>query len=587
MSSSSPPATSPDEPMPPTAAGLVPKPVASEIPRSDPYSIPITSTSDIYRNDLYSDSIAAAVTTPQDIPHSVPQLPEPDQQEKETEYEHEALVLRPQLRDFSPINPIDPFNQLPVRLSSQMHQILQSTLRIYPYSGNNYKLAHLPNHIRQNIRAFPIADVVQRAVTAPHHLYSLLACISIRMQGAFREHIPAESPKNFQVQAFHHLNEVFLASTLKGGVDANTILDLLFLVVGETGTGDYEAARKHLEIVSQFYHILDLQKNLDFWVSESCAHVDNQLALASGSKPVFPQTFDPGPLLPERKAALRRELRWLFENLSSPSQSYYYPSPTALAVQAPPRGLTDAIADFAANLDMRMGLAFEQALHLGLLSPLLQPIVTDIVDCVAIAKVVWLSPHAVCFDAEWLCRKARATLRRLLIIAPENNIGPLDVLGKCMEVVRCTLLIAMSHACTLIGFQTAKLNVTKLQYALAFALKFWAPAMGLTAEMQPLESGAHGAGVPLDIIRLNVGHILYNAMVGLFSADWPGYESTQEFFMRIVVNCCSLLGIRNYRQLREHMVHYLYSPVLMEKSLVAVAEQLKRGPVPTRVVDVS
>jgi hypothetical protein len=246
----------------------------------------------------------------------------------------------------------------------------------------------------------------------------------------------------------------------------------------------------------------------------------------------------------------------------------------SLAVKAPPRGLTDAISDFANNLDLRMGFECERALKLGIVSPLLTPIIVDIVDCCAIAKVVWLSPMAVCFDAEWLCRKARAVLRRLLVIAPENNIGPLDVLGKCMEVVRCTLLIAMAHACTLIGFQTAEKNVVALQNSLAFALKFWAPAMGLSTEMVPLDKETPYPDV--EVLKLQIGHILYNSMVGLFSADVPGYESTQEFFMIRVLNCCKLMGIRDYFGLREHLVKFLYSPVLMEKSVARVAERLGR-----------
>ena len=87
-------------------------------------------------------------------------------------------------------------------------------------------------------------------------------------------------------------------------------------------------------------------------------------------------------------------------------------------------GLTDAIADLSATLDVRMGSQFVQALKMGALPGSIGQVVADLIDCIEIAKVVWLSPLAVCFDAEWLCRKARAVLRALLAIAPEHNIGP-------------------------------------------------------------------------------------------------------------------------------------------------------------------
>lgn len=478
------------------------------------------------------------------------------------------LSLRPYFREFSPHDQIDPFNQLPVRISSQIHEVLQQALKIYRYAGNNYKLAHLPPVIGKNINQFPIADVVQRAVTQPYHLYAFLACISIRMQNIFAAEL-GDAPRVFQQHASHHLRKRLMACSKNGGVDKHTLLDILYLIVSETATGAHEEARQHLKVVADLYYLLDTTQHFDFWVSETCAHVDNQLALSTGKPLIFPHTFDPGPLLPERRAALHRELYWLYNNAVQPRE--HYPSPISLVVPAPPRGLRDAIADFADNLDLRMGFMFDHALKLGLFTPLLAPIVNDIVECAAIAKVVWLSPQAVCFDAEWLCRKARAAMRMLLKIAPENNIGPLDVLGKCMEVVRCTLLIVMSHACTLIGFQTAKLNAVRLHNALAFALKYWAPALGLTTEMIPLDDRP----VP-HVVKIQFGHILFNSMIGLFSADLPGYEETHEFFMVRILNTCKLLDIRNYHDLRNHMVNYLYSPILQDKSLLQVSARLEK-----------
>lgn len=301
-----------------------------------------------------------------------------DEREIEEEQDHgfNDLAVELPFRAFTPKDSFDPFNQLPIRITDQIHQVLQSTLRIYPYSGNNYKLVYLPAHIRSNIRQFPIAEVVQRAVTKPHHLYSLLACISIRLQTAFQGNIPGDIPKTFQNYASHHLNKELVESSKSGALDRTILLDILFLVVGEIGTGDFESAREHLGVVSKFYHLLDLRQNLDFWISESCAHVDNQLALSSGQPPVLKQTFDPGPLLPERRAALRRELQWLMDHAFDPKP--WYPSPMSLAVKAPPRGLKDAIFDFGQNLDLRMGIKYEEALKTPLLNDLMRPIIADI-----------------------------------------------------------------------------------------------------------------------------------------------------------------------------------------------------------------
>lgn len=488
--------------------------------------------------------------------------------EDEDEGNFNDLSVQPHFRHFSPQDQVDPFNQLPVRINSQIHLVLQHALKIYRFSGNNYKIAYLPEHIRDNINQFPIADVVQRSVARPHRLYAFLACLSIRMQKIFREDIQEQAPLRFQRNASHHLRKELMKNGKEGDLDRHTILDILFLVVSETATGAYDSARKHLQVVAKLYYLLDTSQHLDHWISESCAHVDNQLALATGNHPVLPQDFDPGPLLPERRAALQRELRWLID--SGINSGSWYPSPSSLSVRAAPLGLRDAIADLSKTMDLRMGSMYEQGLRVGLFNAQYASIVTDIVECVKIAKVVWLSPVAVCFDAEWLCRKARAVLRQLLKIAPENDIGPLDVVGKCMEAVRCTLLIMMAHACTLIGFQTARQNVLKLHNALAFALKHWAPAMGLTQELAP----ANANPVP-PMLRDHLGHILFTNMVGVFSAEAPGYEATEAFFTERALNLCSILDIHNFNDLQDHMVKFLYSPVLQEASVLRVAAKLE------------
>jgi hypothetical protein len=517
-------------------------------------------------NDSHSDLNAVPIVTPCEVLPSIESAPPVVDIDEPNDFND--LSIQPYFRQFSPHDQIDPFNQLPVRISSQIHLVLQHALKIYRFSGNNYKLAYLPTHIRDNINQFPIADVVQRSVSQPHHLYAFLACLSIRMQKIFREQIQEQAPIVFQRHASHHLRQELIRSGKNGDIDKHTILDILFLVVSETATGAHDSARKHLQVVAKLYHLLDPSQHLDHWISESCAHVDNQLALSTGNRPILPQDFDPGPLLPERRAALQRELRWLVE--SNMVKGSWNPSPRSLTVRAAPLGLKDAIADLSKTMDLRMGTMYERALRLNLLTPLFHSIVEDIVECVRIAKVVWLSPVAVCFDAEWLCRKARAVLRRLLKIAPENNIGPLDVLGKCMEVVRCTLMIMMAHACTLIGFQTARLNVLKLQNSLAFALKFWAPPMGLTQELAPIDDEPINPDM-----RDHLGHILFTNMVGIFSADAPGYEATEAFFTTRALNLCKILGIRDFIGLQNHMVQFLYSPVLQEPSVIKVAAKLE------------
>ncbi|OQV02781.1 hypothetical protein CLAIMM_07923 isoform 1 [Cladophialophora immunda] len=468
--------------------------------------------------------------------------------------------------NFTSYDCIDPFRTTPVRITPRIHVILQYTLQIYSYAGNNYKLAFLPKHVRSTISQFPIGAVVQRSVYKEHHLYSLMAAMLARMKHVFDMSPTADDPEVVRATASHYLRKELVRCSRSGDVDKQTILDILFLCVNQMQYGLYEDVRKHLQIVGKLLHLLDPSQLLDRWISETAAHVDNQLALSTAKRPVLPSTFDPGPMLPERMAILRREA----QNL----KYYGYPNPTSLIVARGPNGsmgITDAIADLAATLDIRMGTQFVQALKMGAFPWNLGRIVSDLVDCIEIAKVVWLSPLAVCFDAEWLCRKARAVLRGLLSIAPDRNIGAMDLMCKCTECVRLCLLILMTHACTLIGFQTAKANVRRLQGAMEYALKFWCPAVGWTEDCIPLDPTAR-----LDpFVEMQARFVLWGLLTGCWSADG---QPEEEFFTHRALHICRHFGFATYEDLHNHMAGFLYSKTLQERSLRKVVARLEKLP---------
>ena len=522
-------------------------------------------------NDQSSASSSPPASSPE--AHEVPDVVEPSpfgsppSLEQFGDSEEQSPITPATPRNlFSPGDGVDPFGVLPIRLNEHLHAALQTAFQIYPYSGNNYKLAYIPKHMRGGMNQFPITQVVRQSVYQEHHLYSLLATISVRMASIMKRPMGGMTPAMYRAKSAHHLRLELGRNAQTGNIDKHTILDILYLAVSEIVHKDLDAATKHLTVVGKLYHILDISEHFDFWISETAAHVDNQLALATGKRPVLPYTFDPGPLLPERMAALRRELQSLVDR--DLAAIYQAPSPMALAVSSSPHGFKDAIADLASTLDLRMGTKFEYGLKVGVFNAWMSRIVKDLVDCVAIAKVVWLSPHAVCYDAEWLCRKARAIMRALLAAAPESNIGPPDLLSKCMETARMSLLIMMSHACTLLGFQTAKANVARLQKAMGFALEHWAPVVGLTNECKAIP------GRELDgFVRIQLEFILFSVMVGVWSAAES--PTVEQWFTLRAVNICHILGIRSYYDLQEHMVSFLLSKTLQDASIRKVAALLE------------
>lgn len=467
---------------------------------------------------------------------------------------------------FSPltIDTVDPFGQVPIRITETMHQVIQTTLQIYAGTGNNYKLRHLPKHMRATINQFPIQQVVHASVFKPHHLYSLIAAISSRV-AQFSSGPNPDAPRLFRANAIRYLRDEMKKNS-KHSIDKHTMLDILFLCVSEMSNKEYESVRLHLNYITKLFPILDMNDHFDFWISETAAHVDNQLSLSTGKPPVLPFDFDPGPMLPERMVMLKRELHNLLAQGATPRM--WLPKPTSLLISSPSAhpGI-DAIADLASTLDLRMGRKFEMGLKIGIFNAPMARIVRDLIDCINIAKVVWLSPLAVCFDAEWLCRKARAVLRALLALAPERTIGPVNMVDKCMESCRMALMIAMSHACTVIGTQTAQKNVYRLQKAMAFALDVWAPYIGLTVEC---------AGIPGserdDRSNQQVGFVLWANMIGVWSSP---EEEVERYFLTRCVNVCRLLGINTYEELNDHLSEYIYAKTLQEPSLRRVIEQVE------------
>lgn len=477
----------------------------------------------------------------------------------------ESLILSQPVHrvNFADYDRVDPFGSTPVQITSHVHSVLDHLLKVYTYSGNNYKLAHLPQHLGATMPRFPIKTVVQRSVYKEHHLYSLMAASTARMKHVFSINSPFSDPNQMRNLAIHHLRKELVASARSGIVDKQTILDLLYLAVNEIQYGYFDHARRHLEIVGKLYRLLDRNEYLDRWITETAAHVDNQLALSTGRLPVLPYDFDPGPMLPERMSMLKREAQRLLR--------FGCPSPSRLLVPRAPEGLNDAVAGLAATLDLRMGSHFSLALRIGAFTGKLAKVVSDLVDCIEIAKVVWLSPLAVCFDAEWLCRKARAVLRALLMLAPEHTPGPIDLYSKCTENARICLMILMTHACTMIGHQTARSNVKRLQQSSHAALEHWCPSIGWTYECQP-----HDLDKQLPMFQdTQAGFVLWAMFTGIWCAEGVAEE---DWFMVRAVNICRYFGYYTYDDLHDHMAHYLYAKSLQEQSLRKTAQLLQTLP---------
>ncbi|RVX66517.1 hypothetical protein B0A52_09802 [Exophiala mesophila] len=472
----------------------------------------------------------------------------------------EALILSATVHrtSFSPKVGMDSFGAGNIHITSSIHSVLQHLLQIYAYSGNNYKIAHLPIQLQKSMPQFPIQTVVQRSVYKEHHLYSLIAAATARMKHVWYEGSPAGDPREVYRIAVRHLRKELLDNARTGMVDKQTLMDLVFIIVSETQYGLFDEARKHLQVIARLHHLLDPNIYLDHWISESTAHVDNQLALMTGQPPVLPFDFDPGPMLPERLNMLKREARRVL--------TYGYPSPTThLMAHHPPQKFNDVMQNLSRTLDHRMGTKLSGGIRAGVFAGHFGKSVADLVDCIEIAKVVWLSPIAVCFDAEWLCRKARSVLRSLLAMSPAldpaSYARPMSLYTKCTEALRQTIILMLTYACTVIGHQTAQANVVKFRDACAEAFTYWTPSVSWS-----LDCGSNDPFRKLTPFEhTQAGLALWSVLIGVWVAtDCPREE---EWFLTRAVNLCTYFGYKTYDDLNAHMSQYMYSRTLQEASI--------------------
>jgi hypothetical protein len=336
--------------------------------------------------------------------------------------------------NFSEGDCIDPFSVTAVPIGKEIQSILEYYLALSIPA--TYKAETLPeDQCKSSLslmhRHSPaVREVVHGALFNEMHMYALLTATAGRMKYLSRVNLPKNSSAEIFMQKAIVCLRVYLKSYSDTLADKQVIMDVFFLCVCEWYLQNYDAALKHLRAVGYMMESLDLTSKFDQYIQETVCYNDVFLSIETSTPPIFPLTWDAPPLT---------AVRWI--------QMY-----TELST----------FTEFCL-----MGTGFTGVLSQDVFSPAMEALPTELMIWIDVAQYTWICKTATKADAEWMSRKGKAMLHRLLsipAISPKDITVPLS--RRKEECCRFVLIILLSYISTQMAWRSGKMNMARLQKAL-------------------------------------------------------------------------------------------------------------------------
>jgi hypothetical protein len=428
--------------------------------------------------------------------------------------------------NFSEGDCIDPFSVTAVPIGKEIQTILQYYLALSIPA--TYKAESLPeNHAKGSLslthRHSPtVRQVVHGALFNKMHMYALLTATAGRMKYVSRVGLPKDNSAEAFIQKAIASIRVYLKSCADSIVDKQVIMDVFFLCVCEWYLQNYDAALMHLAAVGHLMKSLDLTSKFDQYIQETACHNDVFLSIETLTPPLFPLTWDVPPLT---------AVQWV--------QIY-----TELSVFPEYR---------------RMGGGFTSVLSQHVFSPAMEAIFTELMIWTDVAQYTWICKTATKADAEWMSRKGKAMLHRLLSI-PAISSKDLTVPPprRKEECCRFVLIILLSYISTQMAWRSGKMNVARLKTALWNVDRDWGS-----------ESLNH--------------MLLWVLICGTFAAEGT---TDEEWFVSRVLQVARILEVRSYDKLEEVMCQFFYSSKLQHANVRKLTDRIlkeeRKAPDPYR-----
>lgn len=461
---------------------------------------------------------------------------------------------------------VDPFESAVVPISSSMWSLLQYTKTSLLNGAGGYKLELFNDDMKPMMEMYhaAIKYTFRDLIHYKHILFPVLAAFSRRVQRlsstAFGED---QNPDHYAGLATRAVRTSLAENAQDRQIMSSVATGVHFLICAAGLAGQPEETDIHIRAFLRFLPFVNTKTLLGQWELDVANSWDIINAVASGRAPIMQTaTIDPDSMLPSRLRLLHQELQLAQSRMRSlvtdHAAIYRYQARFI-------HNKYDLMQYPAEDLDLSLGTGLEEAMEAGIIHPQMQGVVRNTLDCLTVAKVIWQIPElATKEDANWLCRKSRATLHELLSMTDAKQIDHSTHLGRLAECLRRTLIIVLMSAQYRVTYMFRQQLAVRLQEALLQILMH---------EQQQSEASP----ASIDSVTTPPANIMNDLLLWmLFTGYWAALKTFDSdwFAQKAIEVAVEKLKLRSFHDLDAVMTRYLYARTVQHDALRSLATLL-------------
>lgn len=470
---------------------------------------------------------------------------------------------------------IDPFVCSIVPITLPMYTVIQFARNSILNGAGGYKLNVFPDQIKPMGEMYEAAVhyTLHSAIRHKHIVYPLLAAFSRLMPTM--ESLPTARTQHPD-QYLQLGSEAVRAAITEHMADDNTMSSVAtgvhFLVSAAALSGRTEEVTIHLNAFMKLLPYVNTKTLVGYWEVDLMHSWAVRMAGSRDQAPFIKVAVcDPGPFSPSRMALFRQQLDHLRET-GEPHSTLeikvheYRPRPLRLQF--------DLLRNPSEDFDLNLGSSLEVLIRTRQLHSAILPIVSSLLDCLTVAKIVWRAPEtATKQDTDWLCKRSRVVLHESLSLCRGKRFDTSTFKGQQAACFRQTLNIV------LMGAISRQLHLSRPEQAERLKALLL-PTIGVdwNTQQQQQEEESDSSVAVFNNPESTSGQydmhemLLWILLTGYWVAAGTIYG---EWFAEHAVDVAvRRLGLKGYGDLHVIMTKYLYSKTVQRESLEQVAASM-------------
>ena len=336
---------------------------------------------------------------------------------------------------------LDPYNGTGLKINAEIHSLL--TYFTNQCISTNFGAAMSCGQYYTSA----VQEAMSGCLSTPMHMYAVLSATTARINCASRSH--ARNRDAFMQLAIQSLRTHLRSCTDFSAIKSQVLLDISCLALAELYRQNYDAALAHIRISRLFVKLLNRSHSFDRYVLDFSSFTDVFVAVELAKPPIFPLTFDPGPL----SDADRQSIDQYLDHIWTPCQTTNAPTTSKLFLSSEPFHndgvLTEESRALALKLNwLRHGRGFIKFLDNGTFTSALATLIPDLVCWLDVVRYLHLCQEPIeLYPFLWMPQKAISMLHRLMsmskdIILPGSSTPTTTSTGLRKEHC-CSLAITL------------------------------------------------------------------------------------------------------------------------------------------------